>query len=184
MIRFIVIRLIGALAVLWVVSVVTFALFQLGPELSHTSPVYYYIGRVPFPKGSTQLKLLEHRYGFDLPIWQQYLDYMKYLIVGHDISDGLSAPIHCSAPCFGYSFRQNELVGTLLLRAAPVSISLCIGAAVMWLVGGVTVGTISALRPGSVGDRIGMIGSLAAVSLPIFFTGPLMLLLFEYKLKW
>ena len=88
------------------------------------------------------------------------------------------------APCFGYSFRQNELVSTLLLRAAPVSISLCIGAALMWLVGGVTVGTISALRPGSIGDRIGMIGSLAAVSLPIFFTGPLMLLVFEYKLKW
>ena len=54
----------------------------------------------------------------------------------------------------------------------------------MWLVGGVTVGTISALRPGSIGDRIGMIGSLAAVSLPIFFTGPLLLLVFEYKLGW
>ncbi len=53
-------------------------LFQLGPALSHMSPVYYYIGRVPFPKGSTQLKLLEHRFGFDLPIWQQYLDYMKH----------------------------------------------------------------------------------------------------------
>ena len=183
MIRFIVLRLIGALAVLWVVSLVTFALFQLGPSLSHTSPVYYYIGRVPFPKGSTQLKLLEHRFGFDLPIWQQYLDYMRHLLVGQNVSDG-STTIHCSAPCFGYSFRQNELVTTLLLRAAPVSISLCIGAALLWLVGGVTVGTISALRPGSIGDRIGMIGSLAAVSLPIFFTGPLMLLIFEYKLGW
>ena len=184
MIRFIAFRLIGALAVLWVVSVVTFALFQLGPALSHTSPVYYYIGRVPFPKGSLQLKLLEHRFGFDLPLWQQYGHFMKGILFGQNISDGVSAPIHCSAPCFGYSFRQNELVGTLLLRAAPVSISLCIGAAALWLVGGVTVGTISALRPGSLGDRVGMIASLAAVSLPIFFTGPLMLLVFEYKLGW
>ena len=61
---------------------VTFALFQLGPALSHTSPVYYYIGRVPFPKGSTQLKLLEHRFGFDLPFWQQYLHFMKGILFG------------------------------------------------------------------------------------------------------
>jgi peptide/nickel transport system permease protein len=50
--------------------------------------------------------------------------------------------------------------------------------------GGVLVGTLSALKPGSIIDRVGMTGSLAAVSLPIFFTGPLLLLLFEYTLGW
>jgi peptide/nickel transport system permease protein len=72
----------------------------------------------------------------------------------------------------------------MLLQAAPVSISLAAGAAILWLIGGVTVGTISALRPGSIIDRIGMTGSLAAVSLPIFFTGPILLLIFEYQLGW
>ena len=54
----------------------------------------------------------------------------------------------------------------------------------MWLVFGVFVGTVSGLRPGSIFDRIGMSLALIAVSLPIFFTGPLLLLVFEYKLKW
>jgi peptide/nickel transport system permease protein len=52
------------------------------------------------------------------------------------------------------------------------------------LVGGVLVGTISGLRPGSFFDRAGMTAALTAVSLPIFFTGPLLLLIFEYTLGW
>jgi peptide/nickel transport system permease protein len=184
MIRFIALRLVGAVIVLFVVSVVTFLIFQLGPLLSHTSPVYYYIGKVPFPPGSLQLKALIHRFGFDLPLYQQYWHYLSGILFGQTITDGVSTPIYCPAPCFGYSFRENDLVGDLLLQAAPVSISLCIGAAILWLVGGVLVGTLSALKPGSIIDRVGMTGSLAAVSLPIFFTGPLLLLLFEYTLGW
>jgi peptide/nickel transport system permease protein len=72
----------------------------------------------------------------------------------------------------------------MLLRAAPVSLSLAAGASVLWLVGGVTVGTFSALKPGSIIDRVGMTISLAGVSLPIFFTGPILLLIFEYSLGW
>ena len=177
-------RLLGAVVVLWVVSVVTFLIFQLAPALSHTSPVYYYIGKLPFAQDSIQFKALVHRFGFDLPLPAQYWHYLSGILFGQTITDGVSTPIHCAAPCFGYSFRQNELVGTLLLRAAPVSLSICIGAAILWLIGGVAVGTFSALKPGSAIDRIGMTGSLAAVSLPIFFTGPLLLLVFVYQLGW
>jgi peptide/nickel transport system permease protein len=92
--------------------------------------------------------------------------------------------VHCGFPCFGYSYRQNDTVGHLIWQALPVSLSLCIGAAVLWLLFGVTVGTVSALKPRSIGDRVGMVTSLAGVSLPIFFTGPLLLLFFEYKLGW
>lgn len=184
MVRFIIVRLLGAIVVVWIVSVVTFLIFQLAPTLSHTSPVYYFIGKVPFPQDSVQFKALVHRFGFDLPLWAQYWHFLSGILFGQNITDGVSAPIHCPAPCFGYSFRQNQLVGTMLMNAAPVSLSLCVGAAILWLVGGVTVGTISALKPGSVFDRIGMTGSLAAVSLPIFFTGPLLLLIFEYTLGW
>src|SRR4051812_17366514 len=183
MIRFILVRFAGMIFVVWIVSVLTFAIFQLGPLLSHTSPVYYYVGKVPFEPGSPRLLALIHRYGFDLPIPVQYWHFLTG-IFGHTVTDGVSAPIQCPFPCFGYSFKQNELVSTLIGRALPVTFSLTIGAAVLWLVGGVAVGTASGLKPGSFIDRAGMTGALAAVSLPIFFTGPVVLLIFVYTLAW
>lgn len=182
MIRYVIRRLMGAALVVWAVSVVTFLIFQLGPALSHKSPVYYYINKTP-PSG-LQLKLLEHRFGFDLPWYEQYWHFLSGILFGQTITDGVSTPIPCSAPCLGYSFRLNTSVDTLIGQAAPVSLSLAAGAAILWLFGGVLVGTISALRPGSIFDRIGMSLALMAVSLPIFFTGPILLLVFEYQLKW
>ena len=64
----------------------------------------------------------------------------------------------------------------------PVTLSLAAGAAVLWLVGGVATGVVSALRRGSVFDRAAMGVALAGVSLPIFFTGLLALAIFSYKL--
>lgn len=184
MIRYIIRRLIGAVLVLFVVSVITFLIFQLAPLISGNSPVYYYVGKIPFPQGSPQLKALEHRFGFDLPIWEQYWHWLKGILFGQTITDGVSEPIHCGAPCLGYSFRDNTLVSTLILQAAPISISLDIGAAILWLFGGVTIGVISAVKRGTWIDRAAMTTALAGVSMPIFFTGPILLLIFEYQLKW
>ncbi|MDH2445349.1 ABC transporter permease [Amnibacterium sp. CER49] len=183
MIRFILVRFAGMILVVFIVSVLTFGIFQLAPLLSHTSPVYYYTGKVPYPPGSPQLQALIHRFGFDQPIPVQYWQFLTG-IFGKTITDGTSAPVQCPFPCFGYSFRQNDLVSTLIGNAWPVTLSLCIGAAILWLVGGVLVGTFSGLKPGSFVDRAGMTGALAAVSLPIFFTGPVLLLLFVYTLGW
>jgi peptide/nickel transport system permease protein len=184
MIRFIIRRSLGAFAVLIVVSFVTFVIFQLAPFLSHSSPVYYYVGKIPFKPGSLQLKLLEHRYGFDLPWYQQYWHWLHGILFGQSLSDGVDPPVNCAPPCFGYSFQQNTAVGTLMAQAFPVSLSLALGAATLWLLGGVLIGTLSGLRPGSIIDRVGMTLALGGVSLPIFFTGPVLLLIFEYQLKW
>lgn len=181
MIRFVLVRFAGMILVIFVVSVLTFGIFQLAPLLSHTSPVYYYTGKVPYPPGSPQLQALIHRFGFDLPIPVQYWQFVSG-IFGKSITDGTSSPVQCGFPCFGYSFRQNELVSTLIAQALPVTFSLTVGAAILWLIGGVTIGTISGLKPGSVIDRVGMTGALAGVSLPIFFTGPVLLLIFVYTL--
>jgi peptide/nickel transport system permease protein len=170
--------------VLIVVSFITFVIFQLAPFLSHSSPVYYYVGKVPFKPGSLQLKLLEHRFGFDLPWYSQYLHWLHGIFFGQTLSDGVDPPVYCAPPCLGYSFQQNTAVGTLISQAFPVSLSLAVGAATLWLLGGVLIGTLSGLRPGSVIDRTGMTLALGGVSLPIFFTGPLLLLIFEYQLKW
>ncbi len=184
MIRYVIRRMVGSVLVVFVVSVVTFAIFQLAPALSHSSPVYYYIGKIPFPPGSLQLHLLEHRFGFDLPLVQQYWNWLHGILFGRTIDDGSGDIQHCGAPCLGYSFRLNTPVSSLIVQAFPVSLSLAVGAAVLWLFGGVAVGTVSALKRGSIFDRFGMTMALTGVSLPIFFTGPILLLVFEYQLKW
>jgi peptide/nickel transport system permease protein len=184
MIRYVIRRLIGAVLVVWIVSVATFAIFQLGPALSKVSPIYYYVGKQPPAKGTVQYRLLVHGYGFDRPIASQYWIWLKRIFTGYNVPDGTGGYQHCGWPCLGYSFRLNTPVSTLIWEALPVSISLAVGASILWLVSGVFVGTVSGLRPGSIFDRIGMMFALAAVSLPIFFTGPILLLVFVYQLKW
>jgi peptide/nickel transport system permease protein len=184
MLRYVIRRILSSVLVVFMVSIMTFAIFQLAPALAHRSPIYYYIAKVPFPEGSPQLKLLEHRFGFDQPILAQYWNWLHGILFGRTVTDGTSAPIHCRAPCLGYSFRLNTSVDSLIAAALPVSLSLAVGAAILWLVGGVTIGTISGLRPGTWVDRFGMAMALVAVSLPIFFTGPILLLVFNYKLGW
>lgn len=184
MIRYIIRRSLGAVFVVFVVSILTFAIFQLGPALTHNSPLYYYVGKQPPAKGSVQYNLMLHAYGFDKSIPMQYLTWLKHIFTGQDVTDGTSGITHCPAPCLGYSFRLNTSVTSLIWQAVPVSLSLALGASVLWLTGGVLVGTVSGLRPGSIVDRIGMTFALGAVSIPIFFTGPVLLLLFVYQLKW
>jgi peptide/nickel transport system permease protein len=184
MIRYIIRRSLGAVLVVFVVSILTFAIFQLGPALTHNSPLYYYVAKQPPAKGSVQYNLMLHAYGFDKPIPVQYLVWLKHVFTGQNVTDGTSGFVHCSAPCLGYSFRLNTSVTTLIGQAVPVSLSLAFGASILWLFGGLLVGTVSGLRPGSIVDRIGMTLALGAVSIPIFFTGPILLLLFVYQLKW
>ncbi|MGW3627462.1 ABC transporter permease [Streptomyces sp. NPDC000880] len=120
--------------------------------------------------------------GLDQPIYIQYWDFIKGIVVGADYDLGPTTA-HCNAPCFGYSFKDHLEVWPQLTDRLPVTISLASGAAVIWLLSGVTAGIISALKPGSIFDRAAMGVSLAGVSLPMFFTGQLALLLFSYKLE-
>jgi peptide/nickel transport system permease protein len=71
-----------------------------------------------------------------------------------------------------------------LLDRLPVTFSIAIGGAVIWLVFGIGTGVLSALYKGSVLDRAAMMVALAGVSLPIFFTGLLALTVFSYGLGW
>jgi peptide/nickel transport system permease protein len=92
--------------------------------------------------------------------------------------------IHCSAPCFGYSFRSEQAVWPVLTDRFPVTLGLALGAAVLWLILGVSAGVLSALKRGSLWDRGAMVVALAGVSLPIYFTGLLSLAIFSYSLGW
>jgi peptide/nickel transport system permease protein len=99
--------------------------------------------------------------------------------LGEHYSTGPNS-VYCPPPCFGYSFRSQQPVWPQMLAALPVTVSVCIGAGVLWLLGGISTGIISALKRGSIFDRLSMGIALAGVSLPIFFTGLVSLELFSY----
>ncbi|MFG1605904.1 ABC transporter permease [Actinoplanes sp. NPDC049265] len=183
MITYIIRRLFAAVLLLFIVSAATFSIFYLFPRLVGGTPetlATRYVGRAATPETVT---LIAHRLGFYDPIYVQYGRWVKGIFVGADYSIGSSIE-HCAAPCFGYSFITHQPVWPDLLDRLPVTLSLAIGAAVLWLLLGLSTGTISALRRGTLLDRVAMGISLAGVSLPIFFTGLIGLLIFSYKLGW
>ena len=103
----------------------------------------------------------------------QYFDYVKGIVFGRTYSDGVQL-VQCGSPCFGYSFKNYEQVWPTLLSRAPVTLSIAIGAGVLWLVFGVLSGVISAVRKGTFADRASMGIALAGVALPVYFVGPLL----------
>jgi peptide/nickel transport system permease protein len=178
MFRYIVRRLLGAVVVLFVVSLVTFFIFMIGPKITGSSPAYLYVGKNPTPEA---VAAIEKSFGLDQPLVNQYVAYMKGIVVGRDFSDGTATGTRpCPAPCFGYSFRYQAPVWDLIKDRFPVTLSLALGAAVLWLVLGLGIGILSALKKGSIVDRVAMIIALAGVSLPVYFTGLILLYVFVY----
>ncbi|REF00997.1 ABC transporter permease [Thermomonospora umbrina] len=174
MIAFLVRRLIGAVALLVIISMVTFGIFFLLPKAAGVSSddlASRFAGKSPTPE---TVQAIKERFGFDDPVPIQYGRFVKAIVAGDEYDTGTTV-IECPAPCLGYSFRTNTSVMDQLIDRIPVTLSLVVGAAVIWVLVGVSVGVLSALRRGSVFDRAAMAVALAGVSLPIFFTGLLSL---------
>jgi peptide/nickel transport system permease protein len=182
-IAYIIRRIFAAILLLFVVSLATFAIFFLVPRLAGATPqdlASRYVGKTA---NQEQIALMTQKLGFDDPLIVQYGRFVKGLFVGADFSTGPTVE-HCPAPCFGYSFITQNPVWPDLVDRLGVTLSLAAGAALIWLVVGVAVGVLSALRKGSFFDRAAMGIALAGVSLPIFFTGLLSLSIFAYTLHW
>ena len=180
MITFIIRRLIAAMFLLVVVSMVIFAIFFLLPKLggqTNYQLATQYVGRNPTRAAVLQM---EAQLGLDKPVYQQYWDYLRAIVAGEHYGTGVNSA-YCPPPCFGYSFKNQQPVWPMLVSALPVTVSLAFGAAVLWLSFGIAIGVVSALKRGSVIDRLSMTIALAGVSLPIFFTGLVSLVLFSYK---
>ncbi|WP_156755143.1 ABC transporter permease [Actinokineospora pegani] len=183
MIAYIIRRLFAAVFLLLIVSMITFVIFYVVPKLNGGTPetlATRYVGRTA---NAETVQLTAQRLGFYDPIYVQYWDWLKGIFVGKTYNFGTSAET-CPAPCLGYSFRSNQPVLPDLLDRMPVTLSLALGAAVLWVLAGISVGTLSALRKGSIWDRLSMGVALAGVSLPIFFTGLIGLAFFSYQLGW
>jgi peptide/nickel transport system permease protein len=180
MIFFIIRRLILTVFLLLLVSAITFAIFFLVPRLAGQTSYQLaaqYVGRNPIPSA---IKAVEIKLGLNAPVYLQYGRFIKGIVAGVHYNNGPDVS-YCPFPCFGYSFRNQEPVWPQLISDAPVTLSLAIGASVLWLIGGVSIGVLSALRRGSIFDRFSMGIALAGVSLPVFFTGLIALELFSYK---
>ncbi|WP_283136838.1 ABC transporter permease [Rhizohabitans arisaemae] len=179
MVTYLIRRLIGAVIMLLIVSMATFAIFFLVPQIAGATPegmASRYVGRTA---SAEDAKIAADRLGFNDPLVVQYGRFIKGIVAGAEFDYGPGVE-QCPPPCLGYSFITRQPVWPDLLDRLPVTLSLAVGAAVLWLIIGLSTGVISALRRGSVFDRAAMTLALAGVSLPIFFTGLISLLVFSY----
>jgi len=158
MFRYIVRRIIWGILMLLVVSALTFVIFYLLPA---GDPAVIRAGRYATPARVAQIR---HQLGLDRPVYYQYWVYMKAIIVHFD---------------FGTSFKTNLPVRDEIFRRLPVTFSVAIGAVILWMLVGIPVGIISAIKRRSLLDRATMSASLVAISAPVYWLGLIALFLFS-----
>lgn len=124
-----------------------------------------------------------HRLGYDLPLLEQYWKFIQAFWVGRDYGTGQAA-FTCPAPSLGYSFRAKSCVTDMVRRAFPATLGLAIGAEILFLALGIGLGVLAARKRGKLADRGATVFVLMATSLPSFFVGLLLLLIFSIRLGW
>ena len=159
MLFFLVRRILLGLVVLWAITTVVFVMFFVAP--SHVAQLI--AGRQATPE---TVALVAHRLGLDQPILTQYFNYLRHLLHGD----------------LGYSYYNSEPVTTLLAQRIPVTASLALGAAVLWLLIGITSGVLAATRPRSPADRAVTASALFFYSMPVFLLGLILLYFLFYRL--
>ncbi|KAB1904447.1 MULTISPECIES: ABC transporter permease [Micromonospora] len=174
MVRFLLKRLLLAVSVLLAVSIVSFLMFFALPR----DPV---TGMCPKNCNAERLERVRTELGLNDPKPTQYVNYMKGIFVGRDLGSAQGGK--CEAPCLGYSYVNSESVTDTFARVLPVTLNIVLPAAVLWLALGVGLGMISALRRGSLLDRISIGLTLTFASLQLYFVGAVLLLIFVYSLK-
>ena len=160
MARFVVSRFVSVVLVLLAISILTFLIFQVIPN---GDPALRMAGRLATPQTVQDVR---HQWGFDKPIYVQYAKTMDKIVTGKVIS---------------YTQQLNVL--DEIKRGLPVTISLAVGAGIIWLSLGILFGLLSAMSAGKFLDRALTVLSLIGVSTPVFFLGALMLYYLGYKLQ-
>jgi peptide/nickel transport system permease protein len=159
MLRFLIRRTAQGLLVLWLITMVLFALFFVVPS----NVARTLAGRQASPQ---TVALIQHRLGLDLPLWQQYLGWIGRALRGD----------------LGYDYYHQVPVTTIIAGALPITLSLVLGAALLWLVMGVFNGVMSAIHPRSFLDRSLTAFALFFYSMPTFLLGLLLLYFFYFQL--
>lgn len=104
------------------------------------------------------------------PLYVRYWHFLQGLFVGQDFSTGTSVE-HCAAPCLGQSYQTGQQVLDIILAKLPVSVSLVLGAMVLWLLLGIGTGVLSAWRRGRLSERVLTAVTLAGTATPVFVIG-------------
>ncbi|KIF68096.1 ABC transporter permease [Streptomyces sp. AcH 505] len=176
MTRYLLKRLGGAVLVLLVLSAVIYALFYIAPG----DPARLACGDRCSP---AQVAQVRGQLGLGDPVYVQYAHFVQGIFAGRDYSSGTAA-LHCDAPCLGFSYQSDQQVTDLLLEKLPATLSLAVGAMVVWLVIGIGTGLLSALRRGGITERALTLLTLAGTSTPVFILGLLFLMVVCAYLKW
>ena len=138
------------LIVLFGISILVFLVFFATPGADPTARI---AGRNASPQ---TMEKVRHEYGFDRPLPFQYATMMKKLFITRDLTS--------------YANRGEQVVPEII-QAAPVTLSLVCGSAVIWLIVSVAMGTLAAAMKGSWVDRTLIMLGLVGISMPVFWLG-------------
>lgn len=152
MARFIARRLIGMVFVLFAISVIVFLIFNVIPN---SDPAARIAGKNATPE---LIERVNEDFGFDDPLPVQYVKLMQQIFTGELES---------------YANQQN--VDEQIWEGIPATMSLCIGAAVIWMSFAIAFGYLSAVRAGGFTDRALTILALIGISMPVFWLAAILL---------
>lgn len=162
MIRYFIQRIAQAVLVLWLASVAVFLLFFVGPGPQQVARTF--AGRLATP---ARLAAIKHELHLDQPLYLQYAHWVGNLLQGN----------------LGFDYYKGQSVNSVIGAAAPKTISLVLGAAVLWLIYGIGSGVVSAVRSRSLLDRSFTASALFFYSMPTFVLGLSLIWIFAYKLS-
>jgi peptide/nickel transport system permease protein len=160
MLRFLIRRVLGAIAVLFAISILVFLIFNVVPA---TNPAARIAGKNATPQ---LIENVEEEWGFDKSLPEQYWTQMKLIFTGKVVS-----------------IQSHINVDKRIEEGIPATASLCIGAAIIWLAFGFVFGYFSAIRAGGFTDKALTVLALVGISMPVFWLASLMLYYFTYKLE-
>ncbi len=149
--RFVARRLASMVLVLFAVSVITFLIFNVIPN---SDPAVRMAGKQPTEE---QIEAIRQEWGFDEPIYVQYVETMKKVFT-NDLRS---------------YFTQLSVLNEIW-KGVPRTLSLAIGAAIMWMLFALALGLYSAVKAGRFSDRFLTILALIGISMPVFWVGALM----------
>jgi peptide/nickel transport system permease protein len=163
MLRFLIRRIGLGIIVMIMVTMLVFGIFFIGGN--QTNVAARLAGKNATPQ---TVQLIVKRLHLNQPVVVQYWDFMKQLVWHHNL---------------GYSYYHEQSVSTIIKQAFPITLSLAIGAAIIWLTLGILSGVLSAVRRGTILDRTVTTLALFFYSMPTFVLGLMLLFLVSYQLQ-
>jgi peptide/nickel transport system permease protein len=161
-------RLVWTVVVVACVLAITFAVFYLLPA---GDPALRFAGKSPTPD---ELHQIHVRLGLDRPWYVQFGKFSKGFFIGDKFG----------WPGLGYTYAGQTSVKALIIQRAPRTLLLIAGAAILWLVVGVSIGVLSAVKRRTIVDRLAMGFALVGISTPVFWLGLMALFIFWRQLGW